>query len=110
MEVISKIKDDFMKNYGWGSQNLCNEIRFISDSPNTGKCDFWNGSYIHIVASNDNARHNRANIIIIDEFRMVDLITLTTVIKKFLTDFKEEEGDSKIYINMEDLEEKYKKV
>ncbi len=85
MEVISKIKDDFMKNYGWGSQNLCNEISWISDSPNTGKCDFYNGSYIHVVAANDNARHNRANIIIIDEFRMVDLKTLTTVIKKFLT-------------------------
>lgn len=85
MEVISKIKDDFMKNYGWGSQNLCNEIEFISDSPNTGKCDFYNGSYIHVVASNDNARHNRANIIIIDEFRMVNLSTLTLVIKKFLT-------------------------
>ena len=85
MEVISKIKDDFMKNYGWGSQNLCNEIQAISDSPNTGKCDFWNGSYIHIVTANDNARHNRANVIIIDEFRMVDLKTITTVIKKFLT-------------------------
>jgi len=85
MEVISKIKDDFMKNHGWGSQNLCNEISWISDSPNTGKCDFYNGSYIHVVAANDNARHNRANIIIIDEFRMVDLKTLTTVIKKFLT-------------------------
>ena len=85
MEVINKIKDDFMKNYGWGSQNLCNEISYISDSPNNGKCDFYNGSYIHIVAANDNARHNRANIIIIDEFRMVDLNTLTTVIKKFLT-------------------------
>ena len=85
MEVISKIKDDFMKNYSWGSQNLCNEIEYISDSPNTGKCDFWNGSYIHVVTANDNARHNRANIIIIDEFRMVNLGTITTVIKKFLT-------------------------
>lgn len=85
MEVIIKIKDDFMKNYGWGSQNLCNEIEYISDSPNTGKCDFWNGSYIHVVAANDNSRHNRANIIIIDEFRMVDANTLSTVIKKFLT-------------------------
>lgn len=85
MEVISKIKDDFMKNYGWGSLNLCNEIEYISDSPNTGKCDFYNGSYIHIVTANDNARHNRANIIIIDEFRMVDKNTLTTVLKKFLT-------------------------
>lgn len=85
MEVISKIKDDFLMNNGWGSQNLANEIKFISDSPNTGKCDFHNGSYIHVVAANDNARHNRANLIIIDEFRMVDADTLKQVLKKFMT-------------------------
>lgn len=85
MEVISKIKDDFMVNYGWGSANLRKEIKYISDSPNAGKCDFENGSYIHIVTANDNARHNRANIIIIDEFRMVDQNTINTVLKKFLT-------------------------
>lgn len=85
MEVISKIKDDFMVNYGWGSSNLKNEISYISDSTNAGKCDFYNGSYIHVVTANDNARHNRANVIIVDEFRMVDKVTIDTVIKKFMT-------------------------
>lgn len=85
MEIITKINDEFLKNYSWGSDLLRNEIEDISTSINTAHCDFKNGSYIHIVTSNDNARHNRANVIVIDEFRMVDLKTINTVLRKFLT-------------------------
>lgn len=85
IEIISKIDTEFLKNYGWGSQNLRNEISYISTSPNTAACEFKNGSYIHVVTSNDNARHNRANVILIDEFRMVDSNTINTVLRKFLT-------------------------
>ena len=85
LEIITKINDEFLKNYSWGSQNLRNEISDISTSINNAHCDFKNGSYIHIVTSNDNARHNRANIIVVDEFRMVDLNTINTVLRKFLT-------------------------
>lgn len=85
LEIITKINDEFLKNFSWGSQNLRNEIEDISTSINNAHCDFKNGSYIHIVTSNDNARHNRANIIVVDEFRMVDLNTINTVLRKFLT-------------------------
>lgn len=85
VEIITKIETDFLKNYFWGSNNLRNEIEDISSSVNNPHCDFKNGSYIHVVASNDNARHNRANIIVVDEFRMVDLNTINTVLRKFLT-------------------------
>lgn len=85
IEILSKIDTEFLKNYSWGSQNLRNEISYISTSPNNPVCEFKNGSYIHIVTSNDNARHNRANIIVIDEFRLVDLNTINTVLRKFLT-------------------------
>ena len=85
IEVITKIETEFLKNYSWGSQNLRNEISYISQSPNNPVCEFKNGSYIHIVAANDNARHNRANIIVIDEFRLVDLDTINTVLRRFLT-------------------------
>ena len=85
LEIITKINDEFLKNYSWGSQNLRNEILDISTSINNAHCDFKNGSYIHIVTSNDNARHNRANVIVVDEFRMVDLNTINTVLRKFLT-------------------------
>lgn len=85
LEVIQKINDDFMKNYGWGSSNLRAEIDDISTSINNAHVDFRNGSWIKIVSSNDSARHNRANIIVVDEFRMVDLNIINTVLRKFLT-------------------------
>lgn len=85
VEVITKIETDFMKNYSWGSQNLKSEITFISTSVNNARVDFRNGSWIAVVTSNDSARHNRANIIVVDEFRMVDLTVINTVLRKFLT-------------------------
>lgn len=85
IEIIQKIKDDFMKNYDWGSANLCMEIESISDSVNKAECIFKNGSFIRIVTASDSARHNRANVIFIDEYRMVDKSIVDTVIKKFLT-------------------------
>ena len=84
-EVITKIVDDFMKNYSWGSENLRMEISEYSTSINNAYVRFHNGSVIKVVASNDNARHNRANIIVVDEYRMVDLNTINTVLRKFLT-------------------------
>ena len=85
IEIISKIDTEFLKNYSWGSQNLRNEISYISTSPNNPVCEFKNGSYIHVVTSKDSSRHNRANIILIDEFRMVPLNIINTVLRKFLT-------------------------
>lgn len=46
---------------------------------------FKNSSYIKVVTASDNARSNRANILIVDEFRMVKKDTIDTVLKKFLT-------------------------
>ena len=44
-----------------------------------------NGSYVKVVTASDSARGNRANILIIDEFRLVRPDTIDTVLKKFLT-------------------------
>ena len=46
---------------------------------------FKNGSYIKVVTASDSARGNRANILIIDEFRLVLPDLVDTVLKKFLT-------------------------
>lgn len=51
-----------------------------------GHIIFENGSQIKTVASNQNSRHNRAHIVVIDEFRMVDPVVINQVFKKFLTD------------------------
>ena len=85
LEVIQKIVEDFMKNYSWGSNNLRTEISDYSTSINGAYVNFRNGSWIKCVVASDSARHNRANIIVVDEFRMVDLNIINTVLRKFLT-------------------------
>lgn len=84
-EVLSKIADDFMKNYGWGSDNLRREISECSIGANKAVINFHNGSWIKVVTAADTGRGNRANILITDEFRMVDKDTIDTVLKRFLS-------------------------
>lgn len=84
-EVLSKITDDFMKNYGWGSENLRREISYFTVGTNKAVIEFHNGSWIKVVTAADTGRGNRANILITDEFRMVDKDTIDTVLKRFLS-------------------------
>jgi hypothetical protein len=79
-EVIEKI-DDLMKNYS----NLAREISDISTSSADPQVEFHNGSWIKIVASNEGARSKRANVLVADEFRMIDLDIINKVLRKFLT-------------------------
>ncbi|MEK4907346.1 terminase large subunit domain-containing protein [Niallia sp. FSL M8-0099] len=79
-EVIEKI-DDLRKT----SPNLAREISDLRTSTNDARVEFHNGSWIKIVASNDGARSKRANLLIVDEFRMVDLTIISKVLRKFLT-------------------------
>lgn len=79
-EVIEKI-DDLRKN----SPNLAREISELSTSTNDSKVEFHNGSWIKVVASNQGARSKRANILVADEFRMIDLDIINKVLRKFLT-------------------------
>lgn len=84
-EVLLKVKDDLCKNYQWGSANLNNEILKINIGQNDAEIEFKNGSWMKVKTSNDNARSARANILITDEYRMVDLNIINTVLKRFLT-------------------------
>ena len=84
-EVLLKITDDFMKNYGWGSDNLKREITYASVGANKAVIEFANGSWIKVVTASDSGRGSRANILLVDEFRMVDLDTINTVLRRFLT-------------------------
>lgn len=83
LAVFEKIQLELMKK----SAALCNEINMKESkfSGQDAKIVFNNTSYIKIVTANDNARSNRANILVVDEFRMVKKDTLDTVMKKFLT-------------------------
>jgi len=84
-QILQKIQDEFLKNYTWGSANLNNEIEKIKIGANDGRVEFKNGSFMTVVIPNDNARGNRGNILIVDEFRIVDKKTINTVLKKFLS-------------------------
>lgn len=83
IEVLEKIITILMPN----SSNLRLEINEKETTINQANACivFKNSSRIKCVVSNDNARHNRANCIIIDEFRMVDLDIINKVLRKFNT-------------------------
>ena len=74
-----------MKNYGWGSANLRQEITVVKIGQNEGMIEFANGSWIQVVTASDSGRGKRANILICDEFRMISLNVINTVLKRFLT-------------------------
>lgn len=80
IEVIEKILD--LKN---NSPNLAREIDEIKTGTNDARVTFKNGSWIRAVASNQGARSKRANVAVVDEFRMVDKAIVDGVIRKFLT-------------------------
>lgn len=64
---------------------LCSEIEKCNIGQNDATIGFKNTSWIKTRTSSENSRSARANIIIVDEFRMVDENVLNTVLRKFLT-------------------------
>jgi len=78
--VVSKIKDIFMP----ASENLRLEIKDIITSQYETVVQFKNTSRIIVVTASENARGNRCNILICDEYRMISKHILDTVLKKFL--------------------------
>lgn len=81
IEIIDKIQTILMPL----SANLRLEIGEIKSNQTEAFIGFRNGSIIKVVTAADSARHNRATILIVDEYRMVDKNTIDTVLRKFLT-------------------------
>ena len=79
--VLLKIQDELMKH----SPILCSEIEKCNIGQNDAIIMFKNGSWITTRTSTDNARGARANIVVMDEFRMIDENIVNMVIRKFLT-------------------------
>lgn len=46
---------------------------------------FKNTSYIKVVTASDSSRGNRANLLLLDEFRMIAKDVIDTILRKFLT-------------------------
>lgn len=76
-EVILKITDDFMQK----SSLLCNEISRTSTGQNDCSVIFKNGSYLRVYVATENSRGGRANILIIDESRLVPQKIVDTVFR-----------------------------
>lgn len=81
VNILEKIKMELMPN----SQLLKSEISSVQITASNACIEFYNGSFIKVVTASDNSRGNRANILIVDEFRMVSQSTIETVLKRFLT-------------------------
>ena len=79
-EILSKV-EEFMNNSG----NLRREIESLKATSQKPSCKFRNGSWIKVVAPNQGARSGRANMIVVDEFRMVPKEIIDSVLRKFMT-------------------------
>lgn len=66
------------------SKNVEREIKEFKTSANECYVVFWNGSKITAVTSGDSARGYRANILIVDEFRLISKETIDTILRPFL--------------------------
>ena len=80
-ETLEKITTILMPN----SANLRAEIKNTVVTGADAYIEFKNGSRIKVVTAADSGRGARANILIVDEFRLVDLNIINTVLRKFLT-------------------------
>ena len=83
INVLEKIQTELRPS----SPELCNEIDDKQTKINATNAQivFKNGSFIKVVTASDNARGNRANILLIDEYRMVSKDIIDTILRKFLT-------------------------
>lgn len=80
-EIIDKIKEILMPK----SANLRLEIAETQVNQANAFVRFKNDSRIVVVTATESARHNRATVLVTDEYRMVDKNTIDTVLRKFLT-------------------------
>lgn len=83
VNVLEKIMVELRPN----SRELANEIddRMTKINNSDAKITFKNGSVIKVVTAKDSARGNRANILLIDEYRLVSKDVIDTILRKFLT-------------------------
>ena len=76
-EIILKITDEFMQK----SPLLCSEISKVSVRVDDCTVRFKNGSWIRVVTATDTSRGARANVLIVDESRMVPQKIIDTVMR-----------------------------
>ena len=78
--IKEKIEKELIKS----SPNLQREIKKILTSNNNVEVQFWNGSTFVVSPANDDARGQRATLLIVDEFRQCDKTILDSVFSPML--------------------------
>ena len=80
--VLEKIQQELKHR----SPELCMEINEKESKINNtiGQIVFKNTSVIKVVTASDSARGNRANVLLLDEFRLISKYIIDTVLDKFL--------------------------
>lgn len=81
LNVLEKITQELVPK----SKELSAEIKDIRINGTDAFITFHNTSVIKVVTASDSARGNRANVLLLDEFRLIDKTTIDTVLRKFLT-------------------------
>jgi len=79
--VIDKIVNEIKNTKGC---YLEREIKDWKLSPSEAYIKFYNGSFIEVCTSNDHARGHRCQILVVDEFRLVDKDLIQDVLQPFL--------------------------
>ena len=64
---------------------LDKEIEKVQKNNDNIRCIFKNGSVIEAIVSGDGARGMRGNVLVCDEFRLIKLDVINSVLKQFLT-------------------------
>lgn len=85
MKIVTEKIPELMTQSKTGMirREIKGEIRtsMNTEDPNV---EFWNGSWIKIVAANDGARSARANVLVGDEIRMIKPHIYKNVLRRFL--------------------------
>ena len=79
--VIDKIRLELIPN----SPELEAEIESIKINGTICEVVFKNSSFIRVVTAGDSSRGNRANVLLLDECRLINPNTIDVVLRKFLT-------------------------
>lgn len=81
INVLEKITQELVPK----SPELKAEIEDVRINGTNAYIQFHNTSVIKVVTAADSSRGNRCNVLLLDEFRLIDKTTIDTVLKKFLT-------------------------
>lgn len=79
--ILEKIRDELIPK----SELLKNEIDNVRISPSKAEIIWKNGSTIKVATASDNSRGMRSNILLVDEYRMVDKSVIDTVLRRFVS-------------------------